>query len=250
MSKSFLQFLSFVAGLSLILPMTSYAQDIPIEAPIEITNNTPLKKSRIIRNVEPVPYWVDADQLRIRDNPVAGDVIGMLELGQKIKAYEQFENWIRISKTSTNAKWINTDYLTNTAITWARYGHSTARRNERRTGLSDDISLKRIKVDGDRSARVYAASVKQSENGNRIIVTRQNFRAGPYFEKRLVACSDKSATHVQMLGEGYTYMMMENDIRSNSIDINSATPSLSILDSDDLTATTLAVANYSCDAEI
>ena len=117
MSKSFLQFLSFVAGLSLILPMTSYAQDIPIEAPIEITNNTPLKKSRIIRNVEPVPYWVDADQLRIRDNPVAGDVIGMLELGQKIKAYEQFENWIRISKTSTNAKWINTDYLTNTAIT-------------------------------------------------------------------------------------------------------------------------------------
>ena len=88
MSKSFLQFLSFIAGLSLVLPMTSYAQDRPIETPIEITNNAPLKKSRIIRNVEPVPYWVDADQLRIRDNPVAGDVIGMLELGQKIKAYE------------------------------------------------------------------------------------------------------------------------------------------------------------------
>jgi len=232
------------------MPIASLAQNLPIADPIEIASDPRLKKSRIIRNVEPVPYWVDADQLRIRNTPVVGDVIGMLELGQKIKAYEQVENWVRISKSPSNQKWINTDYLTNTAITWARYGHNTARRNERRTGLSDDISLKRIKVDGDRSARVYATSVKQSENGNRIIVTRQNFRSGPYFEKRLVACSDKSATHVQMLGEGYTYIMMENDIRGNSIDINSATPSLSILESDDLTATTLAVANYSCSIKL
>jgi len=250
MSKSFLPFLSFAAGLLVVWPITSLAQDVPIEAPIEITSNTPLKKSKIIRNVEPVPFWVDADQLRIRDNPVAGDVIGMLELGQKVRAYEQFENWIRISKTSSNAKWINTDYLTNTAITWARYGHNTARRNQRRARLSDDISLKRIKVDGDRSARIYAASIKKSENGNRVIVTRQNFRAGPYFEKRLVACSENSATHVQMLGEGYTYIMMENDIRGEAIDVNSATPSLSILDSDDLTPATLAVANFSCGADI
>ena len=250
MSKSFLQFLSFIVGLSLVLTMTSYAQDVPIEAPIEITNNTPLKKSKIIRNVEPVPYWVDADQLRIRDTPVVGDVIDMLELGQKIKAYEQFENWIRISKTSSNAKWVNTDYLTNTPITWARYGNNATRRIQRRAGLGNNSVLKRIKVEGDKSARIYAALITENANGNRIIVTRQNFRAGPYFEKRLVACSENIATHVQMLGEGYTYIMMENDIRGNSIDINSATPSLSILESDDLTATTLAVANYSCDAEI
>jgi len=249
-SKSFFQSLSFITCISLVMPLTALAQDLPIADPIEIASDPLLKKSRIIRNVEPVPYWVDADQLRIRDTPVVGDVIGMLELGQKIKAYEQFENWIRISKTSSNAKWINTDYLTNTPITWARYGNNATRRIQRRAGLGNNSVLKRIKVEGDKSARIYAASITKNANGNRIIVTRQNFRAGPYFEKRLVACSENTATHVQMLGEGYTYIMMENDIRGNSININSATPSLSILESDDLTATTLAVANYSCEAEI
>ena len=242
--------ISIFIGVFLSSPQFTFAQDIQVSEPVEIISSKPLKKSRLIRNVEPVPYWVDAEQLSIRDNPVAGDVIGMLELGQKVKAYEQFENWIRITKNTTNSKWVNVEYLTNTPVTWARYDKYTLRRNYRRTALGNDITLKRIKVSGDRSARIYAASIKESENGNRIIVTRQNFRAGPYFEKRLVACSENKATHVQILGEGYTYMMMENDIRSNSIDINSATPSLSILDSDDLTATTLAVANYSCDAEI
>jgi len=250
MSKSYIKLLGYVAAISLMMPMTASAQDALIEQPVEITSNSTLKKSRIIRKVEPVPYWVDSDQLRIRDNPVAGDVIGMLELGQKIKAYEEFENWVRISKTSVNAKWVNTDYLTNTAITWARYGNNTTRRIQRRAGLGEDVSLKRIKVKEDKSARIYAASVRESANGNRVIVTRQNFRAGPYFEKRFVACSDNTATHVQMLGEGYTYMMMENDVRSDTIDVNQATPTLSISDADALSPVTIAVANYSCEADI
>ena len=98
-------------------PQLLHAQDIAVSEPVEIISTQPLKKSKVIRNVEPVPYWVDAEQLSIRDNPVAGDVIGMLELGQKIKAYEQFENWIRITKNTANSKWVNVEYLTNTPVT-------------------------------------------------------------------------------------------------------------------------------------
>jgi len=240
--------LVIMMGVAISAPFSATAQDAPLNEAVEIITNAPLKKSKIIRKVEPVPYWVEADQLRIRDNPVAGDVIGMLELGQKVKAYEQFENWIRISKNERTAKWINIDYLTNTAITWARFGNTTKRRGLRRAGLGEDVSLKRIKVSGDKSARIYAASVRESANGNRVIVTRQNFRAGPYFEKRLVACAEKSATHMQILGEGYTYMMMENDIRGTNIDVNTASPSLAIEESEDLSPSSIAIANYSCKA--
>ena len=230
-------------------PVATFAQDVTIEAPVEI-KNTAFKKNRIIRKVEPVPYWVDADQLRIRDNPVAGDVIGMLELGQKIKAYEQFENWIRINKSASSAKWVNTDYLTNTPITWARYGNNSVRRTQRRAGLGDDINLTRIKVTGSKSSRIYAASVKKSANGNRVIVTRQSFRSGPYFEKRLVACKGSDATHVQMLGEGYSYMMMENDVRGATVDVNTAMPKLEITVDAVLSPATIAIANFSCEADV
>ena len=231
-------------------PQLLHAQDIAVSEPVEIISTQPLKKSKVIRNVEPVPYWVDAEQLSIRDNPVAGDVIGMLELGQKIKAYEQFENWIRITKNTANSKWVNVEYLTNTPVTWARYDKYTLRRTYRRTALGNDTTLKRIKLSGDRSARIYAASVKESKNGNRIIVTRQNFRAGPYFEKRLVACSGDKATHVQILGEGYSYMMMENDIRSQGVDVNKVTPSFALAGKSDISPATVAVANFSCSASI
>lgn len=241
--------IGLIFSISFMLPVAAIAQEAAIEAPVEITNTAPQKR-KIIRKVEPVPYWVDADQLRIRDNPVAGDVIGMLELGQKIKAYEQFENWVRITKNTTNAKWINTDYLTNTPITWARYGNNSVRRTQRRAGLGEDVNLTRIKVKGSKSSRIYAASVKESANGNRVIVTRQNFRSGPYFEKRLVACSAAEATHVQMIGEGYTYMMMENDVRGLTVDINTATPKLAITAEEVLSPATIAVANFSCDAEV
>lgn len=236
-----------ITAFSLTLPHAVFAQDAPINAPVEITVASTLKKSKIIRKVEPVPYWVNAEQLRIRDNPVAGDIIGIVELGQKVKAYEQFENWIRITKTSHNAKWLNINFLANTPITWARYGYNSPAGNQKRAGLRDDISLKRVKVKGDKSARIYATSVKQSANGNRVIVTRHNIKTGPYFEKRLVACADTSATHVQVLGEGYTYMTMENDARSSLIDINSAAPSLSISQAEPVT---IAVANYSCETGI
>lgn len=242
----------FITGLAVVsaaLVIPANAQTAPIEAPIEITDGSTIivKKRRIIRKVEPIPYWVDADQLRIRDNPVAGDVNGMLKLGQKIKAYETFENWRRISKPGTPEQWVNADYLTNQHITWARYENTTRRRaGFNRSNTADDVSLKRIKVPDNNDIKIYAASIKKTTNDNRVIVTRQNFRSGPHFEKRLVACnSENQAERIQLLGEGYNYMMMEKDIRGQDVDVNSDVPRR-IVEGNDFSAATVAVANFSC----
>lgn len=206
------------------------------------------KTRRIIKKIEPISYWVDADQLRVRDNPVAGDVIGMLKLGEKVKAYDVFENWIRVSKAGSTEQWINSDFLTNNQVTWARFNNDTRRRNIgfSRNTAANDVTLKRIKIKGDKDARVYAASLKRTANDNRVIVTRQNFRSGPYFEKRLVACdAAKTATHFQLLGEGYNYIMMEKDIRAQTIDINSADPRVDVTE-DGVSPKSVAIANFSC----
>ncbi|MEP3889062.1 MAG: hypothetical protein ABJN69_01270 [Hellea sp.] len=234
---------------SFIFAAPAAAQTAPISEPIQISTDstaTP-KKRRIIKKVEPIPYWVDADQLRIRDNPVAGDVNGMLKLGQKIKAYEVFENWLRISKAGAPEQWVNSDYLTARQVTWARYDN-TKRRSAgfSRVNTADDVSLKRIKVPENNDVKIYAASIKKTANDNRVIVTRQNFRSGPHFEKRLVSCgADKQAQRVQLLGEGYNYMMMEKDIRGQDVDVNSASPRR-VLAGNDFSATTVAIANFSC----
>lgn len=227
---------------------------------IEITDNNPAPSTaptigtapettrRIIRNVEPIPYWVEADQLRIRDNPVAGDVVGLLKLGQKIKAYDTFENWIRVSKLDAKERWVNANFLTSEQVTWARFDNNTRRRNIgfSRNTAANDITLKRIKIAGDKDAKVYAASLKKTANNNRIIVTRQNFRSGPYFEKRFVSCGpNNNAKRFQLLGEGYNYIMMEKDIRAQTIDVNSAEPRVDI-SSGDVSAKSIAIANFSC----
>lgn len=208
------------------------------------------KTRRIIKKIEPIPYWVDADQLRVRDNPVAGDVIGMLKLGEKVKAYDVFENWIRVSKPGGNEQWVNADFLTSNQVTWARFNNDTRRRNIgfSRATAANDVTLKRIKVKGEKDVRIYAASLKRTTNDNRVIVTRQNFRSGPYFEKRLVACGpDKSATHFQLMGEGYNYIMMEKDVRAQTIDVNSDQPRVAVT-SGDVSPKSIAIADFSCKA--
>lgn len=239
---------SFAVASGVILTPAA-AQTAPLGEPVEIISSAEItpKKRRIIRKVEPIPYWVDTGQLRIRDNPVAGDVNGMLKLGQKIKGYETFENWLRISKVGAPEQWVNADYLTNQQVTWARFDNVTRRRpGFNRSNTVDDVSLKRIKVPDNKSVKVYAASIKKTGNNNRVIVTRQNFPSGPHFEKRLVACDgDKKAQRVQLLGEGYNYMMMEKDIRGKDVDVNSDVPRRRVEESD-FSATTLAIANFSC----
>lgn len=247
------RFILFSAALSvsvMAMPLPAWPQSQPLGQPIEIIDSTetPKTKRRIKRVVEPVPYWVDVEQLRIRDNPVAGDVVGMLRLGQKIKAYDTFEHWIRVSKPDAQQQWVNANFLTNDQLTWTRFDNNTRRRNLgfSRSTAANDVSLKRIKVPSDKNAKIYAASLKKTSNDNRIIVTRQNFRSGPYFEKRLVSCNaNKDATHFQLLGEGYNYMMMEKDIRSENIDVNSAQPRVDI-SAGDVSAKSIAIANYSC----
>jgi len=237
--------------LSLSLPANAQSQS--LGQPIEIIDETakPITKRRIKRVVEPVPYWVDVDQLRIRDNPVAGDVVGMLRLGQKIKAYDTFENWIRVSKPNAKQQWVNAKFLTHDQVTWARFDNDRTRRRNlgfTRNTAANDISLKRIKVPSDKSAKIFAASLKKTANNNRVIVTRQNFRSGPYFEKRIVSCDGQNdATHFQLLGEGYNYIMMEKDIRSQNIDLNSVQPRVSLA-GENISAKSAAIAQFSCNS--
>ena len=247
------RFILFTTALSLsitALPLQAWSQSQPLAQPIEIIDDaTPKTKPRIKRVVEAVPYWVDVEQLRIRDNPVAGDVVGLLRLGQKIKAYDTFENWIRVSKADAEEQWVNADFLTHDQVTWARFDNSGTRRRNlgfTRNTAANDISLKRIKIPSDKSAKVYAANIKKMANDNRIIVTRQNFRTGPYFEKRLVSCNAQNeATHFQLLGEGYTYIMMEKDIRSYNVDLNAIQPRVD-LSADNISAKSSAIADFSC----
>ena len=235
----------------LVSPLPTWAQSQPLGQPVEIVDNTatPQTKRRIKRVVEAVPYWVDVEQLRIRDNPVAGDVVGMLRLGEKIKAYDTYENWIRVSKSDAKEQWVNAKFLTADQATWARFDNNGTRRRNlgfTRNTAANDISLKRIKIADDKSAKVFAASIKETSNNNRVIVTRQNFRSGPYFEKRLVSCdSEGTATHFQLLGEGYNYIMMEKDIRAQNIDFNSTKPRVSLAD-ENVSAKSAAIANFSC----
>lgn len=182
-------------------------------------------QSRIKRVVEPVSYWVESPKLRIRDNPVAGDVVGLLDKGQKIKGYETLDGWVRISKEGAAERWVNADYVTQNQLTNANYSFNG---RMKRPGFGaaqvpDDVTLTRIKA-GD--AKLFAASIRALPTGNRVIVTRQDFRAGPYFEKRLVSCAGGAPQAYQLLGEGYNYRMMEADPRNDAL--RNAAPRLPI----------------------
>lgn len=170
-------------------------------------------QAKRVRIVEAIPMWVDAEKLRIRDNPYAGDVVGMLEMGQKVKIHAQADNWIRISSDDKPSKWVNRDFLSENRVTWSNYEFGSRSRNP--LNAPYDVELKRIKIDGIKDMKIYAAHVKAAENDGRIVITRHDFRTGPYYEKRLVHCnSDGEANHVRMLGEGYNYNMVESDPRN------------------------------------
>lgn len=210
----------------------------------------PVKKRRIVRDVKPVAYWVESDKLRVRDNPVAGDVVGLLELGQKIKAYQTFENWVRISPNNKSEQWVNSEFISSRKATYANFnfGRNTARPGFANGGLPNDVDPTRIKVKDYDGGRVYAASVKETPDNARLVVTKTEFRAGPYFEKRRVACDGGTATHVQLVGEGYTYLMMEYDERGEVLTKESDLSPYAL--SDETSAMTKAIANHACKAKL
>ncbi len=229
--------------ISLLIPiglaMPASAQDSSNDTDIE----TLTPKKRVVRVVEAVPLWVQADRLRVRDNPYAGDVVGMLEMGQKVKVRKVVDNWIRISADGKPEKWVNRDFLTDARVTWSNYGFS--QRGSR--SLADapyDISLKRIKIKGVKDVKIYAANMKAEGDGQKSIITRHEFRSGPYYEKRRVQCADEKASHVKVLGEGYTIMMMDADPRNH--DNASTLGPESAIDRADLSAVNKAIAAFTC----
>jgi len=179
------------------------------------------QSSRIKRVEDPIAYWVDAERLRVRDNPYAGDVVGMLKIGDRVEARQTMGDWFLISAADEPEQWVNRNFLSTSKVTWASYNFESRRaRNLNDSRSRDgryDINKKRIKIKGAKGLRVYAADLKSFANGKKIVVSRHDFREGPYYEKRLVLCDENSASHVKLLGEGYTVMMMEADPRMDRL---------------------------------
>lgn len=195
-----------------LLAMPASAQD---ANDIETLNPAETPQKRVVRVVEAIPMWVDSEKLRIRDNPYAGDVIGMLEMGQKIKVHQRADNWIRISSDGKPAKWVNSEFLSKSRVSWSNYEFGS--RSSRSFNAPYDVDLKRIKIKELKDMKIYAAHIKSAPNSGRVVITRHDFRSGPYYEKRIVHCGESGASHVRMLGEGYNYLMMEKDPRGAAI---------------------------------
>ncbi len=233
-------FVTLTAGLSL-LATPALAQD---NTDIETLKPTETRKKRVVRVVEAIPMWVDAEKLRVRDNPYAGDVVGMLRLGQKVKVMETADNWIRISSKGKPTRWVNSDFLSKNRVTWSTYEFGSLNRPAQNTPY--DVDLKRIKIKDLKDMKVYAAHIKAGPKEGRVVITRHDFRFGPYYEKRIVHCGEDVATHVRMLGEGYNYGMMESDPRNTEI-TEPATQDSAI--GENTTALNRGIAEFTCKAK-
>jgi len=188
------------------------SSDLPILA--EKAIDQVVSQKRIKREIQPIPYWVDATALRLRDNPVAGKIVGSLDYGQKVMAYSQYENWVRVTKDSAKEQWVNSDFLSNSRLSWASYNRNTPTR-------SSDIIAVRIKDPENRKTRVFGVRLKTSETGNALITTRQNTEQGTFFQNRFISCEDQRPIGVRLVGEGNNFLAAQNDVRNLSIDIYS-----------------------------
>lgn len=167
---------------------------------------------RIKREVQPIPYWVDSSSLNLRNNPVAGKIVGKLDFGQKVMAYSQYENWIRVSKPGAKEQWVNSDFLSNSRLSWAGYNRNLATR-------SSDIVAVRIKDPENRKKRIYGVRLKTAETGNALITTREDTANGPHFQNRFVSCENQAVIGVRLIGEGNSFLSAQNDIRNSNYDI-------------------------------
>jgi len=105
--------------------------------------------------------------------------------------------------------------MSKSRVTWSNYQFGSLNRPAQTTPY--DVDIKRIKIKDLKDMKIYAAHIKPGPNESRIVITRHDFRFGPYYEKRIVNCNDDGASHVRMLGEGYNYSMMEGDPRGAEI---------------------------------
>jgi len=207
MPKSNLKIILAAALISLGSTQISTAQTAS-----EATIADETRSERVKRDVQPIAYWVEASSLNLRDNPVAGKVVGNLSYGQKILAYEQYENWIRVSKLDEKQKWVNSDFLSNSSLSWASYVRPSAT-------LASDFNPVRIKDKEDRKKRMFGVRLKKSETGNALITTQLHSDKGVFFQNRFVSCKDKKAVGVRLIGEGSTFLRAQNDARNLGLDI-------------------------------
>jgi len=170
---------------------------------------------KIVRDVQPVPYWVDTNLLKTRDNPVAGRIVGDIAFGQKVLAYSQYENWARISKNGEKARWVNIDFLSNSRLSWASY-------DGRRSTRTSDVVAVRIKDPSDRKNRTFGVRLKTADTGNALITTRRNTAQGEFYQNHFVSCDKQQAIGARLVGEGYSFLDAQNDLRGTKLDIYSS----------------------------
>jgi len=212
------------------------AQTADIEKPaIYIAAVQDQVESRIRREVQPITYWVDSASLNLRDNPVSGKVLGTLEFGQKVLAYSQYENWVRISTADENPTWINSDFLSNSRITWASYNRVTPTR-------ANDVISVRIKDSEDRKKRIFAVRLKSADTGNVLVTTREDTAGGIIYQNRFVSCNGQRPLGIRLVGEGRNFLGAQNDVRNLKADIYEA----ETINDKAANSTEIAISNFAC----
>lgn len=210
-----LRFSSVIAALFIATScaQTTLAQTIDSQSSAVITpDNQILRNKRIRRVVQPIAYWVDTNSLKLRDNPVSGKVLGKLEYGQKILAYSQYENWVRVSKTGANPKWVNSDFLSNSRLSWARYDRMNS------TPINDIVSA-RIKDPENKKKRIFGVRLKTADTGNALLTTREETAEGIFYQNHFVSCEGQRPVGIRLVGEGRNFLSAQGDIRNLAVDI-------------------------------
>jgi len=208
-----LKYIMSVGLMAFAIPLSSQAQTVSTSIK---TDSEAAHQSTFTRENQPIAYWVDENSLNILDNPVAGNRVGKAQFGEKILAYAQYENWIRITKDEDPQEWINSDFLTNSKLTLASF----TQRSYDNTVV--DFTKIRIKDPKDRKRRVYGVRMKKSETGNILLTTSENSPQGQFYKNYFISCDKDSAVGLRLIGEGYSFLKAQNDARSIGVNIYEA----------------------------